>query len=541
MSPFDNLRSNPILEQYHTNPSDMQDVIDDQHNAMYWTDALLTASQHGWKDLVVLLLEKLPTDTFKGAALQTALIHNQNALIELLLPKTTWNSGHTSAAFNLLHTKNLKMFKKILPRLSTDDIKNSQATSLNMFETCIHYNWTQGVEALLSENDRREYEGLEACVDLGQSDDYGLREAYELANFDILKLVAKRVRLSESKIHDIIEHAPHNLVLDVLQNFAIDSNDWKVVLDAAVSTDEVWNWDLVKEALRHTTPNDSTNERFLGRICDMGDIATYTLLEPMFATTEIKEHHILKTAQSGNKDLMLKLLSNYTKKLPDGIVNSAANSGSLEMVKLFANKQNIPNRNHHILISAVEGKNVEVLKHLLPFGNSYGNNSRTLFVAVLNNNQEMVDVLLPVSHPGAQQGEILEACVGNGNMAMFEQLLPHCCPYDDESSALRRACSDGKMEFVERLLPLSDVSANEHQAMCVAVSCEQHEVVRRLLKIPEIQENLDNVRNCVHKGCSSTDYHIFNDCVAEMERENIQQNLNTADPHQEPTLKRRRM
>lgn len=538
MSPFDNLRTNPILDQYHADPSGVQEVIDDQYNAMYWTDALLTASQYGWKDLLVALLEKLPADTFKGAALQTALVYNQNAVIELLLPQTTWTSTHTTASFSVIRAKNTTMFKKLLPRLSSDQIKEATGTSLNMFEYCVNTKWSKGVELIFAENDRREYEGQEGCLDLHQSEDFGLREAYDNADFDILKLVAKRIRLSENKIHDIIDHAPSHLVLDVLNVFGVEPTQWRTVLDAAVSTDEIWNWELIKEALRHTTPTDRTNERFLRRVCKMGDYATYMLLENMFSTTEVTEDHIEKAASSGNKDLMIKLLATYSKNLPDNIAELAATSGSLEMVKLFANKQNIRSHHHDILIAAVEGGNVEVLKHLLPFGNSYGNNSRPLFTAVCNNAQEMVDVLLPISHPAAQQGELLEACVANGNMQMFEQLLPYCNPNDDDCSALRRACSDGKMDFIERLLPLSDIRVFDYRAITEAVNNEHIDVLRYVLRLPQVQEDLDNVRNCVHQNCISSTYHLFTDCVAEIERETIQQSM---DATQDSSLKRRRM
>lgn len=540
MNPFDNLRHNPILEQYRTDPTGVADVIDNQHNAMYWTDALLTATQHGWKDLVVLMLEKLPADTFKGAALQTAILYNQAQMVEFLLPKTTWLESHTSAAFNLIRTKNTSLFKKVLPRIPSEQMKDGQNNNLNMFEACIHTNWNKGVELLLAENDRREYEGKESCVDIHQSEDFGLHEAYEIANFDILKMLAPRVRLSEGNIRSIVEYAPSHLAVDILELFGVESNDWKYVLHAAISSDinDVWNWDIIKTALQHTTPNDHTTDVFLNRLCTMGDYATYMLLEPMFVSSDIKEHHINKTARSGNKDLMVKLLAKYSKSLPSDIVETAAHSGSLEMVKLFANKQNIRKRDHDILVAAIEGGNVEVLKYLLPFGNTYSNNSRALWDAVENNRQDMVDVLLPLSNPAAQQGDILLSCVANNNMAIFEQLLPHCCPRDDDSSALRRACLDGRMDFVQRLLPLSDISANGYQAISAAVNGSSTEIVKLLLQLPEVQDDLENVRNCVYNASNSSEYHIFTDCLAELENEKIQQSMGVSP---DSALKRRRM
>lgn len=537
MSPFDNLRTNPILEQYHLDPSGVANAIDDQHNVMYWTDALLTAAQHGWKDLLVAVLKKIPADTFGGAALQTAIIHNQNEMVDFLLPKTTWVEAHTTAVFNVIRTKNKQMFKKLLPRISSSQIKDGENRHLNMFEACVECNWSKGVEILLAENDRREYEGEESCVDLHQSDDFGLRAVFEAANFDILKLMVPRVHLSENRIHNIVESSPSHLAVDILQLFAIKNADWKYVLDAAVSVDEVWNWDLIKTALQHTSPTANTTEMFLTRLCALGDISTYTLLEPMFATTEVKEHHITKAALKGNKDLMVKLLAKYNKNLPHDIVESAARSGDLEMVKMFAHKQNIRSRNQDILLSAIEGKNVEVLKHLIPFANTYANNSRALWEAVESNDQAMVDVLLPLSHPAAQQGDLLSSCVGNNNMAMFEQLLPHCCPRDDDSSALQRACVKGYMDFVERLLPLSDISADNYQAIASAVNCSHRNIVKRLVQLPEVQEDLDNVRHFVYLASNNSEYHIFTDCLAEIEHEKINQSLETVDSNP----KRRRM
>lgn len=540
MNPFDNLRHNPILEQYRTNPSGVADVIDDQHNAMYWTDALLTAAQNGWKDLLVAVLPKIPAESFKGAALQTALLHNQTEMVEFLLPQTPWEMSHTAATFNLIRAKNALLFKKVLPRIPAYHIKDSQNNSLNMFEACIHCGWSQGLEILLAENDRREYEGKDSCVDIHQSDDYGLNQAYERANFDILKLVAARVQLSERSIYNILEYTPTPYVVDILQLFGAESNDWQHVLNTAVKgdTDEVWNWDLIKTALQHTTPTDHTTEVFLSRLCRLGDYPTYMLLEPLFSTTEVKERHIINVAQSGNKELMVKLLSKYTKTLPDNIVEHAASSGSLEMVKLFAHKQNIRKRSNHILVSAIEGKNVEVLKHLIPFSNTYANNSRALWEAVESNQQDMVDVLLPLSNPAAQQGDILVECVNNNNMAMFEQLLPYCSPRDDDSSALHRACSHGRMDFVQRLLPLSDVSAEGYQAISAAVNGSHPEVVKYLLQLPEVQDDLENVRHNVYESSNNNMYHIFADCLAEIERDKIQQSM--AAP-QDPSLKRRRM
>lgn len=540
MNPFDNLRHNPILEEYRTNPMGVSDVIDNQHNAMYWTDALLTAAQNGWKDLLVAVLPKVPAQSFKGAALQTALLHNQNEMVEFLLPQTSWEMSHTAAAFNLIRAKNAPLFKKVLPRIPAYHIKDSENNNLNMFEACVYCNWYEGVEILLAENDRREYEGKDSCVDLHKSDDYGLNQAYERANFDILKLIASRVHLSERSISNILEYAPTEYVVDILDIFKIGSKDWQYVLDTAVKgdTDEVWNWDLIKTALQHTTPTDHTTEVFLGRLCRLGDYPTYTLLEPLFSTTEVKERHITNAAKSGNKDLMVKLLAKYTKNLPNDIVEQAASSGSLEMVKLFANPQNIRKRSNNILISAIEGKNVEVLKHLIPFSNTYANNSRALWEAVESNQQDMVDVLLPLSNPAAQQGDILVECVNNNNMAMFEQLLPYCCPRDDDSSALYRACIHGRMDFVQRLLPLSDVSAEGYQAISAAVNGSHSEIVKHLLQLPEVQEDLENVRHNVYESSNHGLYHIFTDCLAELEREKIEQSMN---PAPDSSLKRRRM
>lgn len=540
MNPFDNLRNNPILEQYRTNPAGVADVIDNQHNAMYWTDALLTAVQNGWKDLVLAVLPKVPAASFKGAALQTALLHNQNEMVDFLLPQTLWEMSHTAATFNLIRAKNAPLFKKVLPRIPSDHIKDSQNNSLNMLEACVYCHWHHGLEILLAENDRREYEGKDSCVDIHQSDDYGLTQAYARADFEVLKLLAARVHLSERSISNILEYAPTEYVVDILQMFGVEGKDWQQVLNTAVKgdTDEVWNWDLIKTALQHTTPTDHTTQVFFARLCRLGDYSTYMLLEPLFSTTEVTERDIRNSARSGNKELMVKLLSKYTKNLPTDIVDQAAASGSLEMVKMFANKQNIRKRSNNLLISAIEGKNVEVLKHLIPFSNTYANNSRALWEAVESNQQDMVDVLLPVSNPAAQQGDLLVECVNNNNMAMFEKLLPYCCPRDDDSSPLNRACGHGRMDFVQRLLPLSDVSAEGYQAISAAVNGSHHEVVKYLLQLPEVQEDLENVRHNVYESSNSNMYHIFTDCLAELEREKIEQSMVAT---QDSSIKRRRM
>lgn len=540
MNPFDNLRHNPILEQYHTNPSGVVDVINDQNNAMYWTDALLTAVQNGWKDLVVAVLSKVPAQSFKGAALQTALLHNQTEMVDFLLPQTPWQMSHTAATFNLIREKNAPLFKRLLPHIPSHDIKDNQNNSLNMMEACIYHNWHQGLEILLMENDRREYEGEDSCVDIHQSEDYGLTQAYGRGDFEVLKLLAARVHLSERTITNILEYTPTGYVVDVLQLFGAQAEDWQHVLNTAVKgdTDEVWDWNLIKTALQHTNPTSHTTQVFLGRLCHLGDYSTYMLLEPFFSTTEVTERHITIAARSGNKELMVKLLSKYTKNLPSDIVNHAATSGSLEMVKMFANKQNIRKRSNNILTSAIEGKNVEVLKHLIPFSNTYTDNSGALWDAVESNQQDMVDVLLPVSNPAAQRGDLLVGCVNNNNMAMFEKLLPYCCPRDDDSSALHRACSRGHMDFVQRLLPLSDVSAEGYQAITAAVNGSHSEVVKYLLQLPEVQEDLENVRQNVYDSSQNNMYHIFTDCLAEIERETIEQSMVAT---QDSCIKRRRI
>lgn len=541
MNLFDNVHHNPIIDHYQTNQGDLEVVIDMDANAMHRTDALLTAVQHGWMDLAVLLFPRLPKSVSFDAALQTALLHNQDAMIDHLLPqlgKDQWKEHHTLAAFSLVRNKNAAMFKRVLKRIPTTHVCDHLSGSLNMFEWCVRSNWIQGMEILLEEYDRRAYEDEGNLIEFRQSDDFGLKEAYERADYEMLKLLAPRVQIDDSLAREIVRSTPPNHTVAVLQIFDLKPSLWREVLSEALAEEQVLNWDVVKEALRHTSPAATTLGDFLDRVCRNGDLDTYCLFEEAFRQVTLNPEHLRLCARSGAKELMVKLLSHYPKDLPSDIAEQAARSGSLEMMTLFANSKNLPDKDPDILTAAIEGGNVDVLKLVLPFANPYRNNSRALFQAVQDNKSEMVDILLPLSNPAAQQGEILEACVMNNNLPMFEQLLPYCHPQDDDSSAFRTAARNGKMEFVTRLLPLSDLSAHSYGAIADAADNEHIEVVRFLLRQPEIQDNVEQVRDSVYNRVSTEGYQLINDILAEMERETIHGSMQHTP---ETTVKRRRL
>ncbi len=185
------------------------------------------------------------------------------------------------------------------------------------------------------------------------------------------------------------------------------------------------------------------------------------------------------------------------------LLQLAAESGHLEIVRLLLPLSEPKANNSLALCHAARCGHLEVVKLLLPVSDPLAANSLALYCAATKGDLEVVRALLPSSSVYAKDFLVLRTASARGHLEIVRLLLQVAHPVNSQvSHSLQHAVEIGHLEIVKLLLPFFH-QAKGCYALQIAAEIGHLEILTLLLPLFDPKEN-----NSAALRLSATNGHL---------------------------------